>query len=209
MKVIAILGSPRKNGNTAHAFEIAHKEFTKEGIDFEVVHVGNKLIHGCIACKQCAKNRDEKCTINNDITNDTIQKMKNADAIILGSPVYFAGIAGTMKSFLDRAFYVSSANGGLFRGKVAAALTAARRSGGSHTIDGLNHYITYGEMIVATSTYWSIIHGRDEGEMLQDEEGVQTIEMLARNIAWLLKMKQTANIEQPAKVEKKHTPFIR
>lgn len=209
MKVVAILGSPRKDGNTAHAFKIAHKEFEKEGIDFEIVHIGNKMIHGCLACKQCAKNRDEKCVITNDITNETIQKMKDADAIILGSPVYFAGIAGTMKSFLDRAFYVASANGGLFRGKVAGAITSVRRSGGSHTIDGLNHYITFGEMIVATSSYWNIVHGRDEGEMLKDEEGVQTIQVLARNMAWLLNMKKTANIEQPPKVEKISTSFIR
>ncbi|MFI3315118.1 MAG: flavodoxin family protein [Rikenellaceae bacterium] len=207
MKVVAILGSPRKNGNTAHALRIIGDELIKEGIEFEIIHIGNKNIRGCLACKQCAVNKNGECIIK-DETNTTIAKMAESDGIILSSPVYFSGIAGTMKSFLDRAFYVSSSNGSMFRGKVAAAITAVRRSGGSHTLDGLNHYITYGEMIVATSTYWNIAHGRDEGEVLKDDEAVQTMQMLGRNMAWLLKMKEQANIPQPEKVDKIFTKFL-
>ncbi len=209
MKVIAILGSPRKNGNTAAALQIIGNELNKEGIEFEMLHIGHLAIRGCVGCKGCYRNLNEKCVFGDDIINQAIAKMKSADGIILGSPVYFAGIAGTMKSFLDRVFYVSGANGMLLRGKVAAAVAAVRRSGGSHTLDGLNHYITYGEMIVATSTYWNIVHGREAGEMPQDAEGVQTMEMLGRNMAWLLKMKERAGIAQPECVEKVYTSLVK
>ena len=143
MKVVAINGSPRLEGNTFHALDIIKKELSKDGIELEIINIGSKNIRGCTACAMCVQNKNERCIIDSDIVNGTIQKMKDADAIILASPVYFAGIAGTMKCFLDRAFYVSSANGGLYRGKVAAAVTAVRRSGGSHTLDGLNHYILW------------------------------------------------------------------
>ncbi len=209
MKVIAINGSPRAEGNTFHALNIIKKELLNEGIELEIVDFGTKAIHGCTACTMCSQTKNERCIIDNDMVNETIQKMAAADGIILASPVYFAGIAGTMKCFLDRAFYVSSANGGLYRGKVAAAVTAVRRSGGSHTIDGLNHYITYGEMVVATSSYWNIVHGRAPGEMLLDLEGVQTMELLGRNIAWLLKMKDKAAIPQHSKEIRVATSFIR
>ncbi len=209
MKVIAIQGSPRKGGNTAMALDIVGKELQKDGIEFEVLDIGAKNIRGCLACRGCVQRKDEQCVIDDNVVNEAIQKLKEADGIVLGSPVYFSGIAGTLKSFLDRVFYVSGANGGLFRGKVAAAVTAVRRSGGSHTLDGLNHYITYGEMVVVSSTYWNIVHGREVGEMSQDHEAVQTMEVLGRNLSWMLRVKEKAGIEQPAKVEKIHTHFIR
>ena len=164
-----------------------------------------------MACGTCAKNQDEKCSITTDPLNEWIQQIKAADGIILASPVYYAGIAGTMKCFLDRAFYVAGSNGGLFRQKVAAAVVAVRRTGGSSTFDSLNHYLTYSEMILATSNYWNISHGRVPGEVLQDAEGMQIMEVLGRNMAWLLKMREQTSVllPKPKSVGKIFTNFIR
>ena len=211
MKVIAINGSPHKEGNTFHALNMVGTELEAAGIEFEIIHIGHKEIHGCTACNNCFKNRDEKCSQKPDIVNDCIQKMKEADGILIGSPVYYSGIAGTMKCFLDRVFYVSGSNGNLFRHKVGAALVAVRRSGGSATLDSMNHYLTYSEMILATSSYWNIIHGRSPGEVEEDAEGVQIMQTLGKNMAWLLKMKEATSttIEEPEKVRKVMTNFIR
>lgn len=137
--------------------------------------------------------------------------MKTADGLILASPVHYAGIPGTMKSFLDRAFYVAGSNGGLFRQKVGTAVVAVRRTGGSVTFDSLNHYLTYSEMILATSNYWNVIHGRVPGEALEDGEGVQIMEVLGMNMAWLLKMREQTRetIPAPVQVAKVMTNFIR
>jgi multimeric flavodoxin WrbA len=211
MKVIAINGSPKKEGNTFHSLTMIGDELKTQGIDFEILHVGHKMIHGCLACGKCAVNKDEKCSIETDDLNLWIQQIKEADGLILGAPVHYAGIPGTMKSFLDRLFYVAGANGGLFRHKVAAAIVAVRRSGGSTTFDSLNHYLTYSEMILATSSYWNIIHGRIPGEVLQDAEGKQIMRVLGKNIAWLLKMREATKytIELPLKEKKEITNFIR
>ena len=129
MKVVGFNGSPRKKGNTAGSLNTVFGELEKAGIETELIQVGNRKVRGCIACYKCVENRDEKCAIGDDPVNDWIRKMKGADGILLGSPVYFSGVAGTMKSFLDRAFFVSSVNGGLLRHKVGAAVAAVRRSG--------------------------------------------------------------------------------
>ena len=211
MKVIAINGSPKKEGNTYHALKMVGDELLLSGIEFEILHVGHKLIHGCTACGKCSENRDEKCSLGADGLNQWIQIVKAADGIILGSPVHCSGIAGTMKCFLDRLFYVSRANGNLFRHKVAAAVVAVRRTGGSATLDGLYHYLTNAEMIVATSCYWNVIHGRSPGEVSQDVEGVQVMRALGKNMAWLLKMKEAtaSTIQPPMPEEKVITNFIR
>jgi len=211
MKVIAINGSPNKEGNTFHALSMVGEEIIAGGIEFEILHIGHKLIHGCIACGKCAVNKDEKCSIATDDLNKYIPQVKAADGLIIASPVYYSGVAGTMKSFLDRMFYVSGSNGNLFRHKVAAAIVAVRRSGGSSTLDTLNHYLAYSEMIIATSSYWNIIHGRTLGEVAQDGEGVQIMHVLGRNMAWLLKMKEATakTIETPHKEKKVITNFIR
>lgn len=211
MKVVAINGSPNKKGNTHQTLEIVGTELRQSGIDFEIIHIGHKLIHGCIACGQCVKNRDEKCSITKDPVNEVIQQMKSAVGIILGAPVYFSGVPGTMKSFLDRAFYVAAVNGGLFRHKVGAALVTLRRTGGSSTFDQLNHFLTYSEMILATSNYWNIIHGRLPGEVLQDAEGVKIMEALGKNMAWLLKMREQTkdSLPAPEQGQRVMTNFIR
>ena len=133
------------------------------------------------------------------------------DGIILGSPVYYLGIAGTMKCFQDRLFYVAGSNGGLLRQKVAAAVVAVRRTGGSATLDSLYHYLTYSEMIIATSNYWNVIHGAAPAEVNKDDEGKQIMRVLGKNMAWLLKMKEAtaAIIEPPLKENKEYTNFVR
>ncbi|HEX2937114.1 MAG TPA: flavodoxin family protein [Bacteroidales bacterium] len=211
MKVLAINGSPNKEGNTYHALTIIGSKLQEQGIDFEILHIGNKAIRGCLACGKCRQNADEKCSITTDPVNEYIQKMKEADGLIFGSPVHFAGVPGTMKSLLDRAFYVAGSNGGMFRHKVGASVVAVRRTGGSATFDCLNHYITYSEMLMATANYWNVIHGRIPGEVVKDEEGVQIMEVLASNMAWLLKMKQQtcATIPAPESVQKVMTSFVR
>jgi multimeric flavodoxin WrbA len=211
MRVIAINGSPHKEGNTYHALSMVGQQLKRNGIEFEIVHIGHKPIRGCSACGICGKNRDEKCAMKDDGVNDAIQQMKNADGIILASPVYYAGIAGTMKSFLDRAFYVSGSNGGLFRHKVGASVVAVRRTGGSFTFDNLNHYLLYSEMQIASSNYWNIIHGRTPGEVQEDAEGVQIMEVLGNNMAWMLKMWEATqeSIPAPDPVRKVMTSFVR
>lgn len=208
MKVIAINGSPKAEGNTYHAIKVVTDELEKQGISTEIIHVGNKSIRGCIACGGCAKNQNEKCVFDDEV-NTAIQKMKAADGIIIGSPVYYASIAGTMKCFLDRAFYTASANGGLFRHKVGASVVAVRRSGEVATFDHLNHYFTIGEMFSASSNYWSVIHGRLPGEALQDEEGVQTMRVLGKNMAYLIKQLNNNALPLPEKEAKIMTNFIR
>jgi multimeric flavodoxin WrbA len=211
MKVIAINGSPRKEGNTWHALQMVGSVLKKNGIEFEIIHIGNTAVRGCMACGSCGRNKDERCAITTDPLNEWVQSLKSADGIILASPVYYSGIPGTMKCFLDRAFYVSGSNGGMFRHKVGAALVAVRRTGGSSTLDGLNHYLTYSEMIVATANYWNVIHGRIPGEVEKDEEGKQIMEVLGSKMAWLLKMREQTMgaIQAPERVIKISTGFIR
>ena len=163
MKVVAFNGSPKKEGNTYHGIKMVAEELEKEGIEVEIIHVGNKTIRGCLACNGCARNQDEKCVIKDEV-NEWIQKMKEADGIILGSPVHYASVGATMKAFLDRAFYVTSVNKSMLRHKVGAAVVAVRRSGGIPTFDQLNNYINYSEMLMPTSNYWNVIHGTAPGE---------------------------------------------
>ena len=210
MKVIAVNGSPKADGNTYNSLQLVGDELQKEGIEFEIIHIGNKVIRGCIACGSCAKTLDERCIFTDEV-NEALQKLKAADGILLGSPVHYAGVAGTMKSFLDRLFYVAGANGNLFRHKVGATVVAVRRSGGVSTFDTLNHYINYAEMIMPGSNYWNVAHGRAPGEMLQDGEGVQVMRVLGKNMAWLLKALAASKEQIPAspKEEKVYTNFIR
>ena len=211
MKVIAINGSPNKEGNTFHALTMVGEELEAGGIEFEILHIGHKLIHGCLACGKCGINKDEKCVIKTDDLNLWIQQIKKSDGLIIGAPVHYAGIPGTMKSFLDRLFYVAGSNGGLLRQKVAAAVVTVRRTGGSATFDSLNHYLNYSEMIIATSNYWNIIHGRSAGEVTQDLEGKQIMSVLGKNMEWLLKMKEATlnTIQSPSREKKVMTNFIR
>ena len=210
MKVIAINGSPRKKGNTVFALQTVINELEKEGIEVELIHVGHRQIRGCLACGQCAELQNRRCATD-DILNEIIPKLINADGLLLGSPVYWTGMNGTLKSILDRLFYVSNANGGFFRHKTGAAVVAVRRSGGIPTLDQLNKYLQYAEMFMPSSNYWGVIHGRTVGESLQDEEGVQIMRILGKNMAWLMKAVNLAKqqIPAPEKEQKVMTNFIR
>lgn len=207
MKVIAINGSPKANGNTAFALQTVGTSLKEEGIDFEIIHIGHKDIHGCIACNKCFEMRNGKCIFKNDMVNEIVPLFKEVDGIILGSPVYYSGIAGTMKCFLDRAFYVSGANGNYLRNKVGASVVSVRRSGGSMTYNSLNMYLTLSEMLVPSSSYWSIIHGHQPGEAPQDTEGVDVMRILGKKMAWMLKTKNS--LPAPDHIEKTFTNFIR
>lgn len=211
MKVVAFNGSPRLEGNTYQALRMVIEELDMAGIRTEIVQVGSKAVRGCIACGQCIKNKNEQCVLPGDEVNDWIQKMKGADGILLGSPVHFSAIGGTMKSFLDRAFYVTSVNNGMLRHKVGAAVVAVRRSGGLPTFDQLNNYLCYAEMLLATSNYWNVIHGARPGEVAQDEEGRQIMRVLGKNMAWLLKLvdQGKATIPAPEREAKTYMNFIR
>ncbi|MDN5360687.1 MAG: hypothetical protein PWQ84_1750 [Thermotogaceae bacterium] len=210
MKVVAINGSPRKKGNTYHALTLVGEELTTQGISTEIVQIGDKKIQGCLSCNTCAKNKDERCVID-DATNGLIQEMKKADGILLGSPVHYAGVGGTMKSFLDRAFMVAGVNGGLFRHKVGACVTAVRRSGGLPAFKQLNVYLLYSEMVIPASNYWNVIHGNRPGDAVQDEEGKQIMRVLGKNMAWLMKSLAYSKSEilPPEKEKKRYTNFIR
>lgn len=188
MKVVAFNGSPNKEGNTWNALKMVTTELEANGIETEIVHVGNKAIRGCVACCQCVKNKNEQCVQVGDEVNEWVQNMKQADGIILGSPVHYSAIGGTMKSFLDRAFFVTGVNDSMLRHKVGASVVAVRRSGGLPTFDQLNNFLNYAEMLIPTSNYWNVIHGRTPGEVLQDLEGVQIMRVLGKNMAWLMKL---------------------
>lgn len=211
MKVVAFNGSPRKEGNTYHALLMVAEELKKEGIETEIVHVGNKRISGCLSCGGCIKNRDERCVIPGDEVNEWIQKMKEADGILISSPVHYAAIGGTMKSFLDRAFYVCGVNGSMLRHKVGAAVVADRRSGGVSTFTQLNNFLNYSEMLMPTSNYWNVIFGRAPGEVEQDEEGKQIMRVLGKNMAWLMKLKEAGEktVPAPEKEKKIYMSFVR
>lgn len=211
MKVVAFNGSARKKGNTVGALNIVLSELEKAGIETELIHVGKETIHGCRSCFGCVQKQNEQCVFNDDPVNEWIDKMKAADGILLGSPVYFSGVSGTMKSFLDRAFFVVSVNGGILRHKVGASVAAVRRSGGLPTVNSLNHYILYSEMIMPGSNYWNVAHGMNPGEMEQDAEGKQIMEVLGKNMAWLMRVMEVGKkeISAPDKTGKVMTNFIR
>ena len=211
MKVLAINGSPRENGNTAQAIDVLLKELQNEGIETELVTIGHKTIHGCNSCFKCAESKDGRCPAFNDAVNELLPKMIEADGIVLGSPVYFSGINGTLKAFLDRVFFVSWINGGLLRLKIGASVVAVRRSGGTEAFDQLNKYFQISELMTVGSCYWNVIHGFLPGEVQQDPEGLYIVRTLGRNMAWLLKLTECGkgSVEPPKPEEPVMTNFVR
>lgn len=187
MKVIAFNGSPRKGGNTQLLIGEVFKVLETENIETELFQLGGKLVHGCTACMVCRKIQDKKCHIKNDILNLAIEKMLGADAIILGSPVYFGDVSTEIKALIDVAGYVTRANGHLLARKVGAGVVAVRRAGMLHAFDTINNFFLINQMIVPGSSYWNIGFGREKGDVLNDEEGMKTMRDLGLNMAWLLK----------------------
>lgn len=187
MKVVAFNGSPRKDGNTSILIKYVLAELEKEGIETELVNICDKPLRGCRACGKCAETQDKQCIIKNDPMNEYISKMVDADGIILGSPTYFSNVTAEMKALIDRAGYVSKANGEMLRRKVGAPVVAVRRAGAISVFDALNYFFLIGQMIIPGSSYWNIGIGRGVGEVENDAEGIQTMKTLGQNMAWLLK----------------------
>ncbi len=187
MKVVAFNGSARKDGNTAILIRKVFSELESEGINTEMVQLAGKTIRGCTTCRKCYENKDQRCAVDNDIVNECIEKMLEADGIILGSPVYFSDVTTEMKALIDRTGYVARANSDMLRRKVGAGIVAARRAGCIHTLDSINHFFLIGQMIVPGSSYWNVGIGRAKGDVEQDEEGMETMQILGKNMAWLLK----------------------
>ena len=186
MKVVAFNGSGRKDGNTAILLNTVLDELSQEGIETEFIQLAGKNLQGCIACYKCFKNKDKKCSVDTDNLNEYLDKMIKADGILLGSPVYFTDVTPGIKALIDRSGLVSTANGGLFKRKVGAAVAAVRRAGAIRTLDTLNHLFLYNQMVIPGSTYWNVGIGRDPGEVKKDHEGIQTMKALGKNMAWLL-----------------------
>jgi len=187
MKVIAFNGSPHKEGNTYSLLKITCDSLENEGVQTEILHIGGQLIHGCLACMKCFENKDNKCVQNKDIVNQCIEKMIEADGILIGSPTYFSDLTPEVKALIDRAGFVGFANNELYKRKLGAAVVAVRRAGAIHVFDSINHFFLISQMIIPGSSYWNLgVSGRS-GTISGDEEGIRTMQNLGKNMAWLLK----------------------
>ncbi|MEI6093150.1 MAG: flavodoxin family protein [bacterium] len=208
MKVLLINGSPNAEGCTYTALLEVTKELEKQCIKAEIFHVGNKPIRACTACRGCTAG---KCIFNDDAVNMVIDKAKEADAFVIGSPVHFAAASGQITSFLSRVFFAGRSSG-CFENKPGAAIVSCRRGGATATFDQLNKYFSISNMPVVPSQYWNMVHGNTPEEVKQDLEGMQTMRVLGRNMAWLLKSIQAgknAGISLPEKEPRVATNFIR
>ncbi len=205
MRVLAINGSPHQKGTTFAAMRTVIKELEAENIDVEVIHIGTSPVQGCIGCGKCGE--IGKCVFDNDPVNFCAEKLKISDGVLIASPVYYAGINGSLKAFLDRLFFSCPSS----PYKVGAAAVALRRSGGMTAFAQLNTYFNISQMIVTPNVYWNIIHGNNPEESLEDEEGMQIMRTLGRNMAWLMKAVEMGkkSIDLPEAEKRVWTNFIR
>lgn len=204
MKVILINGSPHKDGCTYTALKECKKGIEELGLRAEIVHIGNNPVYGCSACFECEESN--RC-IYDDICNEIIEKMADADGIIIGSPVYFAGPTGALCALLERIFFAA---GEILRKKPAAAVVSCRRSGSTAAFDRLNKFFTYNDMpVVSSMNCWNNVHGNTPDEVAEDEEGLQTMRILGRNMAWMIKCMKSSQVEMPKDEEYVETNFIR
>lgn len=187
MKVVAFNGSARRDGNTSLLLNLVLDEIKKEGTETEIVQLSEKSLHGCRACFKCVANKNQKCAVADDSANEHIAKMIEADGILLGSPTYFADVSAGIKALIERCGMVARANEDMFKRKVGAGIVAARRAGSLHAFSSINFFFLIGQMIVPGSSYWNMAIGRQPGEVMNDNEGVQTMKNLGQNMAWLLK----------------------
>ena len=205
MKVLAINGSPHKEGGTYQAIRLIAEELQKQKIETEIIHVGMEAIHGCTGCGFCKRNDEHLCVFD-DVVNLCLKKTKEIDGIILGAPVYYAGIAGTMKCFLDRFFFA----GADLEYKVGTSVTSVRRAGDVTTFQQLNNYFNLRNVLITPSFYWNGLHGMNEEQSAQDEEGMQIMRMLGRNMAWLMNVREAGkSVPMPETEPRKMTNFIR
>lgn len=187
MNVVAFNGSSRKDGNTDRLLRIVLGELEREGVKTEYVEMAGKRVRGCTACYRCVDRQDGRCVLDDDPVNEWIEKMIVSEGILLGSPVYFADLSASMKALIERAGMVARANGDLLRRKVGAAVVAVRRAGAVHTFDSMNHFFLISQMIIPGANYWNVGIGREKGEVEGDVEGRGTMEVLGRNMAWILR----------------------
>jgi len=210
MKVVLVNGSPNKEGCTYTALKEVASTLEEQGVETEIFWIGKKAISGCNACRKC---RELKKCIFDDPVNEFLDKAETADAFVFGSPVYWAGANGAMKAFLDRVYYANAYSGrNLLAFKPAASVTSARRAGTSVTLDELNHFITHDQMLLVGSTYWPMVHGYSPEDVMQDEEGLQIMRQLGRNIAWTLALKRAgeeAGVPLPEQEKPIQTNFIK
>ena len=186
MKVLAVNGSPRREGNTHKMIMKVFEALETEGLETELVHVGGKVIRGCLSCYKCIERKDRRCATGNDIFNDIFEKMLDADGMLLASPTYFADITPELKAVIDRAGFVSRVNGQLFRHKVGAAIISLRRGGGVHAYDSINHLFQICGMFIVGSTYWNLgFGGRTGDEVSNDKEGMENMLDLGKSMAFL------------------------
>ena len=188
MKVIAYNGSPHQRGNTYDCLKVVCDQLAKEGIETEIVQLASLKLQDCVACFKCGEKADRRCHgVKDDGLNAILPALFAADGIIIGSPTWYSNVTGMVKNFIDRVGVVSGGNGRLLNRKVGAAVVAVRRAGAIPTFDAINHFFQISGMIVPGSSYWNLAVGREPGECMKDEEGVQTFTNLGLNMAWLLK----------------------
>lgn len=188
MKVVAFNGSPRHNGNTAQSIRIVFEELEKEGIETEFVQLGGRKVFGCLACGKCWETKNNRCIRQDDEMNVFIQKMQEADGIIIGSPTYFSNVSTEVKALIDRAGFVAKANGGdLLRGKVGASVISVRRAGSTFVYSAINFFFGIAEMVIPSSSYWNMTLSLEPGDVQKDAEGIDTFKTLGKNMARLLK----------------------
>jgi len=187
MKVVAFNGSPHRDGNTYRLIRHTLDAIERAGIETELIQIGGKKVHPCIACGKCLENRDRQCIQKKDMVNECIEKMLAADAIIIGTSTHFAGVTPEIKAFMDRAFLVAQANDNMFRQKLGAALAAERRSGAVCAVDSINHYFCISGMFSAGSRYWNNAKGFLPGDVETDDEGIDTMKQLGENITWFVR----------------------
>ncbi|MDD3219927.1 MAG: flavodoxin family protein [Lachnospiraceae bacterium] len=204
MKVLLINGSPHEKGCTYTALHEVEMALQKNGVETEIYHIGIKPVRGCIACGACQATG--KCAFNDDPANEILDLMKEADGVVIGSPVYYAGPNGALCALLDRAFF---ADGGSLAFKPSAAVVSARRGGTTATFDRLNKYFSMNRMPIVTSQYWNSVHGFSPEDVMQDEEGLQTMRTLGYNMAWMLKSIENGNQPLPEIESWMPTHFIR
>lgn len=188
MKAVAINGSPRAGGNTEYLLKKVLEPIAEAGHETELIQIGGQNIHGCRACYACRKNSNRRCAYNDDILNGLLETLFEADAIILGSPTYYADVTAETKAFIDRVGFVAGANGRLFRRKIGAGVVVSRRGGATHVLDSINHLFLISGMIIPGSTYWNFGLAKDPGDVANDAEALANMKDLGENIAWLMKV---------------------
>jgi len=199
MKVLAINGSPRKEGNTHVLLEAVLASMRQAGWETDLVQIGGQSIHGCRACGVCMTRRDLQCGSGKDVFNEVFERMLRADAIVLGSPTYFADVSTEMKALIDRAGFVAMANGSALAGKLGAAVVAVRRGGATHAFDTMNHLFFISQMVVPGSTYWNLGYGLEPGEVAGDAEALRNMQHLGQAMAWLGTAMKASAIPYPVR----------